>query len=68
MRALLEETRLIHNQHAVLVAERREDVILHQLAQCIGRPAAAAEQGLNAIRPLQSGLFRQHPSGLPLGA
>ncbi len=66
--ALLNEPRLVDDQHAVRVSKPLHDVVANLVAKPIGVPLTAAEQRLNAIGPLGSRLFRHQPAGLPFDA
>jgi len=67
--ALLEEAGLVDHQHRLRVGQRLQRVVAHQVAQRVGLPAAAAQDGL---LPPGAGIARRlgpHPAGLaPLGA
>jgi hypothetical protein len=64
MLTFLQEPGLVHDQHAVRIAERRARVVAHSIAQRLGLPAAAPEQRLHAIWPFGAGLLGHQPAGL----
>jgi hypothetical protein len=67
--ALLEEAGLVQDHHGIRCRQGLEGIVAHDVPQCIGLPAAAAEDGL---LPPRAGIARRlgpHPAGLaPLGA
>jgi hypothetical protein len=62
--ALLEEAGLVDDEDRVRLGERLDRVVAHQVAERVGLPAAAAEDGL---LPPGAGIARRlgpHPAGL----
>ena len=67
--ALLEEAGLVEHQHGILVGQRLQRVVAHHVAQRVGLPAAAAEDGLLPPGAGVARRLRPHPARLaPLGA
>jgi hypothetical protein len=62
--ALLQEAGLVEHQHCRLVRQMFDDIIAHDVAQRVGIPAPAAENGLLTPRSRITRRFRAHPPGL----
>jgi hypothetical protein len=62
--ALLEKSGLVDHQDRILLRQRLDDIVAHDLAQRIGLPAAAAKDRLLAPRAGITGCLGPHPSGL----
>jgi hypothetical protein len=66
--ALLEEARLIHDQHRIRRAQRLDHMVADDIAQGVRIPAAAPQHGLLAPRAGVAGGLGAHPARLaPLG-
>ena len=61
---MLQETSLIQDQHRIRIPQGLDDVVTHNVAQSIGIPTAATENGLLAPRAGISRGFRPHPTRL----
>ena len=62
--ALLQEPRLVDDENRVVVGQRFERIIAHDVAQRISVPLAATQNGLLPPRPRIASRFRPHPAGL----
>ncbi len=66
--ALLQESRLVHDEHRVRLGQDLDHVLTHYVAQSIGIPVSATQQGLLAPGARIAGRFSAHPACLaPLG-
>jgi hypothetical protein len=66
--ALLEKAGLVDDQHGIPVGQALDRVLAHQVAERVGLPAAAAEDGLLAPGTGIARRLRPHPAGLaPFG-
>src|SRR5208337_4435553 len=62
--ALLQEPRLVDDENSVVVGQRFERVIAHDVAQRVSVPLAATQNGLLPPRTGIARGFRPHPAGL----
>ena len=61
---LLQEPRLVDDENRIVVGQRFERVIAHDVAQRISVPLAATQNGLLPPRTRIARGFRPHPAGL----
>jgi hypothetical protein len=61
---LLEKAGLVEHQHGILLGQALDRVVTHEVAERVGLPAAAAEDGLLPPGAGVARRLRPHPAGL----
>jgi hypothetical protein len=66
MGSLLHKPRLVHDEHAVRIAQALQHIGAHAILQIISAPSASPQQGLHPSRMRKPRLLGQKPAGLAL--